>query len=52
MWVVKLRRQMFVRQSVTDKVPIPPNGKQKNHLTMHLFSVKLLLFAPCVCETF
>jgi len=50
--VTKLRRQMFVRQFVTDKVLIPPYGKQKNHLTTYLFSVKLLLFARCVCETF
>jgi len=50
--VTNLRRQMFVRQFVTDKVLIPPNGKQKNHLTTYLFSVKLLLFARCFCETF
>jgi len=50
--VTKLRRQMFVRQFVTDKVLIPPNGKQKNHLTTYLFAVKLLLFARCVCEAF
>ena len=50
--MTKLRRQMFVRQFVTDKLLIPPNGKQKDHLTMYLFSVKLLLFARCVCETF
>jgi hypothetical protein len=50
--VTKLRKQMFVRQFVTDEVLIPPDGKQKIHLTMYLFSVKLLLFARRVCETF